>query len=140
MARVKPSGLAKELKSIAGYFVDGGLTEIMQKLSIDAFREVMLRSAVDTGFLRSNWDATTGTPSSGIIKDIEGGAFGDASWPNLRIKAGDKVSIFNNTEYALYLETGTATMRAQPMVQPTYFRILAKARQLTTALSKKRVS
>lgn len=140
MARIKSYHLSKELKKIGSLATSKEVGDMLKKLSIDAFQEVMLRSAVDTGFLRSNWDATTETPSSGVIRDVEGGAFNDASWPFIKIKAGDKVSIFNNTEYALYLETGTATMRAQPMIQPTYYRVLLKAKQLVRTLSKKKVS
>lgn len=139
MAHVKPSQLAKELKRVGSLATEKLMDGILQKLSIDAFRDLIMFSAVDTGFFRSNWDVTTGNASNSVIRDVEGGAYGDATWPGIKVRTGDYVTLFNNTEYAIHLETGTPYMRAQPMVQPTYFRVLSQAKQLTNALSKKKV-
>ena len=136
---MKPSELGKELKRVGSVATEKEMNGYMQKLSMDAFRDLVMFSAVDTGFLRSNWDVTTGNPGNAILHDIEGGSFGDATWPGTSVKVGDKVILFNNTEYAMHLETGTPRMRAQPMIEPTYHRVLSQAKRLANALSKKRV-
>lgn len=113
---------------------------ILSKLSIDAFRELITRSAADTGYLRSNWEVTTGKASSGVLNArVKGSNYSDSSYPNLRIKLGDTINLYNNTEYAIYLENGTPYMQAQPMIEPTYAKINAEAKTLCKTLSRMRI-
>ena len=69
---MKPSELGKELKRVGSVATEKEMNGYMQKLSMDAFRDLVMFSAVDTGFLRSNWDVTTGNPGNAILHDIEG--------------------------------------------------------------------
>ena len=148
MTNGKPSQLARELKRIGSDYTRAEGTRIIRKLSIDAFRNLVMLSAVDTGFLRSNWHMDTGAPDESVLKNSLPSAKktgGSPSLPGAKLstfksKLGDKITIFNNTEYARHLEDGTPHMRAQPMVRPTYYRVLSQAKQLTNALSRKRVN
>ena len=117
--------------------------EMLKKLAINAFRELVMRSATDTGYLRSKWSVTTSTPPNTATKGRrprgwkKGNSpiYPDANYPNVSIKAGDIIVLYNNTEYAIYLETGTPRMAAQPMVEPTYRMLQAVARRLSRQLS-----
>lgn len=136
MKKVAVKDLGAVLKGL-GELAGDDFSIILQKLSIDAFRELIRRSAKDTGFLRSNWDVTTGTPFEGVLSN-PGVKMSGAEWPGTQIKADDKVTIYNNTSYAGYLEHGTPRMRAQPMVEPTFQRIYNQAELLSKALTKKK--
>jgi len=137
MRKIKPSQLGPVLKGLSE-LAGEGFSEILQKLSIDAFRELVIRSAKDTGFLRSNWSVTTGRPSESVHTNESGSSFATATWPGTRIKADDKVTLYNNTAYAMYLENGTPRMRAQPMVEPTRQRIEAQAIVLSKYFTNKK--
>ena len=137
--RIRPSQLASELKKIGSLATKKEMGVILQKLSIKGFRELVTRSARDEGFLRSNWDVSKSNPPNvPIKKPSRPGRYSDARWPGTAIKAGDVVTLYNNTEYAMFLERGTPRMRAQPMIEPTYHMLLRDARSLTRALSRKR--
>lgn len=137
LKKIKPNELGSVLKGLSELAAED-FTVVLQKLSVDAFRELVRRSATDTGYLRSNWSLTTAAPPEDKKKN-PGGSFSAAQPPNVStIEIDDKVVIYNNTEYAIYLENGTAKMRAQPMVQPTYYRIYSKAVELSKAFSKRK--
>jgi hypothetical protein len=137
MKKIKVNQLGPILKGLSELAGDD-FTKILQKLSIDAFRELIMRSAKDTGFLRSNWAITTGSPTEGSLKNSSKSSFSPASYPNTKIEADDKVIIYNNTAYAMYLEEGTPRMRAQPMVEPTYQRLYSQAEKLSKLLTKEK--
>ncbi len=111
---------------------------VLQKLSIDAFRDLVEFSARDTGFLRSNWDVAKNNAPNEKLKN-PGGSYASAKFPSIKIEAGDHIILYNNTEYARYLEHGTPFMSSQPMVEPTYQRVLSQANRLAKKLSKEKV-
>jgi HK97 gp10 family phage protein len=137
MRRVAVRNLGAVLKGL-GELAGEDFAEILQKLSIDAFRELVMRSAKDTGFLRSNWDVSINSPNEEELRNASGSNFTAASWPGIRITADDKVTIYNNTAYAGYLEDGTPWMRAQPMIEPTFQRIYNQAEELSKFLTRER--
>ena len=69
---------------------------------------------MDTGNLRSNW-----------------------SQEPTRITKDSIVTLYNNTEYAKYVDQGTPRMRAQPMIEPCKMSIASQAELLSKALTKK---
>ena len=137
MKKIKIHQLGPTLKGLSELAGDD-FGAILRKLSIDAFRELVRRSAKDTGFLRSNWDVTTDRAPDAKLTNDSRSKYRNASFPSTRIEADDKVTIYNNTAYAMYLEKGTPRMRAQPMVEPTYHRIYMEATKVSKALTKKK--
>ncbi len=137
MKNVTPAQLGPVLRGL-GEAAGDEFGKILQRLSLAAFRELVRRSAKDTGFLRSNWDVTTNAPPNTAQDNPYKGrnTVSSASWPNTKIETGDAVVLYNNTEYAMYLEEGTPLMRAQPMIEPTYRSIYRKAVVLSKAFSK----
>jgi len=148
MKRVKLGReLSRVLKTVSKRLDNKDMALVMQKLAIDGFRELVQRSARDTGFLRSNWgvavddrpgDAALSNPHPSSKAKGIGPVVSDASYGSASIDGTCLVTLYNNTEYAMFLETGTPHMRAQPMVEPTYHMLLAEANQLAANLSKKR--
>jgi len=135
MRKIKPSQLGSVLKGL-GELAGDDYKKTLQKLTMDAYRELIKRSAVDTGFLRSNWSVAVDTPpDEAILK--QGGVSIRQTTPNIKVDVGSKVVLYNNTAYAMFLETGTLKMRAQPMVEPTRKRITDQAVVLSKHLSKK---
>jgi HK97 gp10 family phage protein len=120
--------LEAELQAIKGE-LKKKLDRMIKKLVLDGLRSCIVHTAVDTGYLRSNWAVTTGTPSNGV-----GGGRNTAG-----VKFGDKVTVYNNTKYARYLEHGTPTNRAQPMIQPTVQMLESAARRMARSISVERV-
>jgi len=66
--------------------------EHVEQTARDIQQDAMERSRVDTGFMRGNWQAVP------VDKD---------TW-----------EVYNDTEYVIYNEYGTAFMAAQPMLHP----------------------
>jgi len=137
MKKIKIQQLGPVLRGLSELAGDD-FTEILQKLSLDAFKNLVRLSAKDTGFLRSNWDITTDVPIEAKLKGDRKGSYSASEYPSTKIKIDDKVVIYNNTEYAIYLENGTPRMRAQPMIEPTYQRIYNEAVRVSKALTKKK--
>ena len=135
-----------------GYELSGVLTEIgkklekdladkfLKKLSLDAFEYLVNKTAWETGFLRSRWDVATNIyPPDEMEKHPGGNSYRAAAFPPVRIMWGDTVYLFNNVEYAKYLETGTPKMRAQPMVAPAYQAVLLNSKMMLSKLNKRKI-
>jgi len=137
MRKIKPSQLGPVLKGL-GELAGDDFAVILKKLTMDAYRELVLRSAVDTGFLRSNWAVATDRPPDEAILTQRGVSIRQPRTPNPKIEVGSKVVLYNNTEYALFLENGTPRMRAQPMVEPTRQKIEKQAIVLSKYLTNKK--
>jgi len=114
-------------------------TLALQKMSNDAFRSLVMRTAREYGFARSNWEVSVNTPLEGLKKHPGPGSYSDAAYPSISIVAGDVIILYNNTEYIIHLEMGTARQRAQPMVEPTYRELLSVAKAVSDRLSRTRM-
>ncbi len=137
MRKVTVSQLGPVLRGL-GELAGDDYTKILKKLSMDAFTQLVRRSAKDTGFLRSNWDVTTGAAPNANLTGTVKGSYAPASWGGTQIKIDSHVVIYNNTAYAMYLEKGTPRMRAQPMVEPTRRQVELQAIALSKAFTKKK--
>jgi len=121
-----------------GQELDEQLDDVLGILMLDGFRECVRRTPVRTGFLRSMWRASRGNFEITSIKN-PGGSFGQPDEPKIKPEWGDRIFIYNNTEYASYVNNGV-NQRAQPMIEPAYFYITAKAEAILKRLSRDRVS
>jgi hypothetical protein len=112
---------------------------VLQKLTLDGFRYLVRRTPVDTGFLRSRWAVNTGYVVPRTVSQEGEVSFGPPAEPNVsRIEWGDVVQLYNNAEYASYIEEGTPKMRAQPMALPTVSYLTAEADRVLSSLRAKR--
>ena len=142
--RVKTGAQLASALSDIGDLVEKDLAkDILQILTLDAFRYIVRRSPVRTGFLRSNWTITTATVPPELLSNPHTGEqremYSPPQEPSVtNIDWGDVVRLYNLTEYASYLDDGTPKMRARPMVVPTQLFTLAEARRLINTYKRKR--
>lgn len=100
------------------------LNVAFQKISLDAFTNVILMSPVDTGRFRGNWQVGIGSiPASDVDKlyvDPSGAAIlSDIQQAVLDMKFGDTIYLVNNLPYARRLEYGWSQQAPNGMVRVT---------------------
>jgi len=112
--------------------------DFLKKLTFDGFRLLVRKTAKDTGYARSHWEvAVDETPNNETHKGEKNKKYNQQPMVNVNIKTGSFIILYNNTEYIGYLEHGTPTNRAQPMVAPTQLRLYNIAVKLSKVLTKK---
>lgn len=95
------------------------VTLAARKISLELFTRVILRSPVDTGRFRGNWQVAIGSVPSGTVEidDKSGTAtIGKMTAKVLELEAGDVITLVNNLPYAWRLETGWSTQAPGGMV------------------------
>lgn len=95
--------------------ISAKLDAIPRKLSLDIFSRIILRSPVDTGRFRGNWQVQIGSAPAGTLEleDASGTAtIAKAQAATIGLKAGDVVFLANNLPYAQRLEDGWSTQSA----------------------------
>jgi len=94
------SALTKAAKKI-----DGDIQKFIKKVVLETFSRFIMRTPVDTGRARGNWQVEIARPASGTVEEslwnqvFEKGAAKLAQIPPFSI-----VHITNNVEYVYYLE------------------------------------
>ena len=95
---------------------------VVQKISMEAFKRIILKSPVDTGRFRANWGVTIGQPRTGVTNatDKSGSSTQAAMVAGVTGWNGDK-SIFmvNNLPYSIALEYGHSKQAPGGMVRTT---------------------
>lgn len=113
--------------------------KIVRKLTLDAFSDLLFYTPVDTGYARSNWRIAMNTAPDTVLKNGSPSTTYPAPPPNMpEMSIGDKVIIYNNTSYALYLERGSSNQAPYGMVEPAYYRAMVTAQRLYKLLSTRR--
>lgn len=109
----------------------------IRKIALDVFSEVILKSPVDTGRFRGNWQVAIGNVPAGTleVEDKTGTVtIGKVQAEVLNLKAGDTIYLVNNLPYALPLEYGHSGQAPEGMVRITVQRfkpiVEAVAREL----------
>ena len=136
------AALSAALIDIGKKFEKEDLDPILQKLSLDGFRYLVRRTPIRTGFLASKWAVAINASINQQLYKNPGGSYSPAQPPSITrsIEWGDKVTLYNNTEYAYFVDTGTGKNRtAQPMIEPTYIYLENVARRLVDAKNRKRI-
>lgn len=108
-------------------WVEKTLTKLdlaVQKISIEMFSRIILRSPVDTGRFRANWQVEIGTIPDGELDLYDESPNGiatinAATAVALNVKAGDIITLVNNLPYAQVLEEGHSAQAPQGMVALT---------------------
>ncbi len=112
----------RELKEFTDKRVPREIIKIQRKISLEALKRIVLRTPVDTGLARGNWQLTINSPTDAKLTRIDpsgGGAInaGINSLANLPPFA--TIYIQNNLDYILNLEQGSSTQAPQGMVAIT---------------------
>lgn len=106
---------------------------VVKKISLDVFTRIIMRSPVDTGRFRGNWQCAIGEMPAGTVdlNDKDGTAtIARATAETLKLKAGDTIFLVNNLPYAWPLEAGHSKQAPSGVVGVTvveYQQILDKA-------------
>lgn len=96
-----------------------------RKIALEAFKEVILMSPVDTGRFRGNWQCAIGPhitylPPNEDARDPSGaGAIGAVSAMVSALEGGDSIWLVNNLPYAGRLEYGWSDQAPGGMVRLT---------------------
>lgn len=97
----------------------GNLDLVVRKIALDMFSRVVLKSPVDTGRFRGNWQVAIGSAPSGVLTldDKSGRAtISRIQAETLKLKAGDVIYLVNNLPYARRLEHGWSKQAPAGMV------------------------
>jgi hypothetical protein len=116
----------------------GRMDLVVRKISLDLFRRIILRSPVDEGRFRSNWQVAIGEIPQGVIElsisgeaaktkrgsKARGKAVGTATVNEemaklAGVKAGDVIYLVNNLPYGPRLENGWSGQAPAGMVAIT---------------------
>ena len=95
---------------VASQRIHRNMKDFHKKVVLETFKRIVLRTPVDTGRARGNWQVAIGGPASGTL-DVEGGkgqmtakAMENAAAKLASITPYSAVHITNNMEYIYYLE------------------------------------
>jgi len=99
------------------------IERVGRKATFMLFDAVQLRSPVDTGRFRGNWQVTKGTPAVGQVGRLDpGGALANAeALKALSLPLGGVVYMTNNLPYARRLENGYSDQAPAGMVRLSVF-------------------
>lgn len=95
---------------------------VVRKVSLDMFTKVILKSPVDTGRFRGNWQTGIGSAPGGILETLDksgSAAISKMSGVIQGARAGDSIYLSNNLSYAVKLEYGHSKQAPQGMVRTT---------------------
>lgn len=94
---------------------------VVQKISMEAFKRIILRTPVDTGRARANWGCTIGSPRTPVqldSTDKPGGPTTAAMMAEVQKFNGDgRLFMVNNLPYIHELENGSSKKSPQGMVR-----------------------
>lgn len=103
--------------------INSAIEKTLRATAIDMFSKIVLRTPVDTGRLRGNWQANINNPVLSEINttDAAGGSTISAASSQIsRYKINDKSIWFsNNLPYAQVIEDGGVNRRPYGMVKTT---------------------
>lgn len=106
-------------------FVDkakGNIDLVIRKIALDLFRRVIMKSPVDTGRFKGNWQVAIGSIPAGVlaIDDKSGTAtISKMTAAVLGLKAGQVIYLVNNLSYARPLEYGHSKQAPAGVVRTT---------------------
>ena len=106
------------------------MTDAVRKIAIACFTEVILRSPVDTGRFRGNWQVAIGTVPAGTLEldDTTGAAtMSKVEVAAMGLRHGDVIHLVNNLPYGPQLEAGSSSQAPAGMVRLTAQRFPAIA-------------
>ncbi|GAA6162573.1 hypothetical protein NBRC116590_02770 [Pelagimonas sp. KU-00592-HH] len=91
----------------------------IRKIALEMFSRVVLRSPVDTGRFRGNWQVAIGSVPTGTLDldDKSGQAtLGKVQAAALGLQVGDTITLVNNLPYGPRLENGHSGQAPNGMV------------------------
>ena len=109
----------------------------VRKIALELFSRVILKSPVDTGRFRANWQVAIGSVPDGTLSlEDKGGTatISKATATTAGVKAGDVIYLVNNLPYAQRLEDGYSGQAPAGMVGLTVQEFQQVVRQIGAEL------
>ena len=97
--------------------IGADLETVARKATFELFRAVVLRSPVDTGRFRANWNVTSGAASYAITPSTEAGRSAQETAKALTLPVGGVTYLANGLPYAQRLEFGYSKQAPGGMVR-----------------------
>lgn len=100
----------------------GNIDLVLRKVALDIFTRIILKSPVDEGRFRGNWQVAIGSIPAGVLElnDKDGSAtIARVTAETLNLKAGETIFFVNNLSYAWRLEFGHSKQAPTGMVRVT---------------------
>lgn len=114
---------------------------VFRKVALDMFTKVIMRSPVDTGRFRGNWQVAIGRVPDGVLDltDKSGRAtISKATAASMNLRAGQVIYLANNLPYARRLEYGWSKQAPRGMVRITIREFNASVRKAAAAAKRER--
>lgn len=111
------SNFNRQLRDFTDKRVPDEIIKIQRKISLEALRRIILRTPVDTGLARGNWQLTINSPTDAVLTrvDASGGSAISAGISKLaNIPPFTTIYIQNNLDYILNLEHGPGMSTQAP--------------------------
>lgn len=116
------SDFKRQMKEVEKKISDA-IEKTMRATALEMFSEIVLKTPVDTGRLRSNWQASLNNPIGSKLDGV------DYAGNNTIIRGGGKINSYtlkdssiwfaNNMPYASRIENGSSRQRPEGMVSST---------------------
>lgn len=87
--------------------------------ALDIFSKVILRTPVDTGRARGNWQCSLNSPADGSVNGTGRSAINKAKATTGKAKIEDQIYLMNNLPYIKKLEYGSSQQAPRGMVRVT---------------------
>jgi hypothetical protein len=113
---------AINLEKIGEQLIDKALTETVKKISMMALRGVVLKSPVDTGRFRGNWNVSIGAADWSTTEEVDKDGSDTLMKGNAVIRSIPEYKVIwicNGLPYARALETGWSKQAPAGMVALT---------------------
>lgn len=110
-------------------------------LVLDIFSAIMVRSPVDTGRFRGNWQIDIHTAALNALERLDKSGQATISEETLKLvewKAGHLISIRNNVPYSVRLEYGYSQQAPTGMVRITVAEAQQRADKISAGFRKRR--
>lgn len=111
--------------------VEDVVIQVTQKIALEALNKVVMRSPVDTGRFRANWNVSFGNPDLAITENKDKPGTETIAKGGALIESLDRLNrvwISNNLPYANRLENGWSKQAPAGMVALTFAELSTIAR------------
>lgn len=101
---------------------NNNIEKVLRGTALSLFTQVIIRSPVDTGALRGNWQTNLKKPKTSTIDRLDpagSSAINEAKSITDRLAVGGNVFMTNNLPYAKIIEEGSSSQAPNGMVRIT---------------------
>ena len=108
--------------------LDRSLADVVRIITLEVYREIILRNPVDTGYSRSQWNVAINAPDTSVGEKPKGkGKIPPKPAPILTgIDGKQKVYVTNSLDYIRFLEEGSSQQAPSGFIRIAIAKVEAK--------------